>query len=269
MRKNRRREDIRLPYVVLGLILGFFLGSGLVYWYFNRQNGSVITEKTWSYMTSWFERIQPDYDDMPFPEDTVQEVSTPQKSSTATSPKPPEPQIAESQPEPEPPDTLMPEMIYQESADWLHETEPDTIFDDYAETAATVSPLTQDIRMLQDQLLATRTFLVPQESTASEPRLSQWQLDSLLGAAKPARGVQTRINIEFWMSPLYYTGYKKSKNRVIVYGLEQPDLAAVRLLNSGLLLRYMDNIYLLEDNEMFQPLVPISDPFILQQLQTP
>ncbi|MFN2394327.1 MAG: hypothetical protein ABR597_01435 [Bacteroidales bacterium] len=42
--KKRIRQDFNTIYLFLGLLLGFFLGSTVVYWHFDRQNDRIVQE---------------------------------------------------------------------------------------------------------------------------------------------------------------------------------------------------------------------------------
>lgn len=201
-----RQKDIGLTYAGLGLVLGLFLGSGMVYWYFNRQNDSpsqpVIHATPPSFVTS--KPAEAPLKD-PLPE-------TGQEQAAAGF------QVAQ------------------------HETPP-VYFD--------------DIQVMQDSLLLVRSFILGQNPQEESHQL----LESLLGQDEGQ--VPHEINVEFWLSPLQFSGYKKIKNRIVIFGLENPHQATLHVDAGGVMMEYLNQTFLLQDHKTFQPLTPHNDQELL------
>ncbi|MHC1708095.1 MAG: hypothetical protein AB9842_11340 [Bacteroidales bacterium] len=111
----------------------------------------------------------------------------------------------------------------------------------------------------RDQFLNTRTYTV-----AGYPDSLQRQnnrLDSLLtNDVRTKRLSPNTLRVEFWKSPVNYTGYKLSANRLILFGSFIPDEISLEYHNPKLYLKYRNNYYVLETSSDFQNLVTVKRP---------
>ncbi|MFO7978713.1 MAG: hypothetical protein R6U64_08650 [Bacteroidales bacterium] len=114
-------------------------------------------------------------------------------------------------------------------------------------------PAIEDFRVIQDSLLLIRSFSLRQFHQQEQYAL----LEALLG--NNPEDIQPEINVEFWVSPLRYSGYKKTKNRIIIFGLEHPHQARLHVASGSLMMEYMNQNFVLRDHETFQPLIPFND----------
>lgn len=63
------------------------------------------------------------------------------------------------------------------------------------------------------------------------------------------------IYVEFWRSPINYTGYKLSHNTLVLFGIYQYTSIRLKYLPNGVLeLNYLDNIFNLKCTDVFLPL---------------
>ena len=75
------------------------------------------------------------------------------------------------------------------------------------------------------------------------------------------------ITIEFWESPLHFTGYKMGKNKVVIYGLDQIESVSLLTLDEAIFLKYYEYFFPLEPTSDFLPLVPLSDAILIHKLE--
>ena len=128
----------------------------------------------------------------------------------------------------------------------------------------------EDIRLRRDQLIQIRRFdLPPAEQPDTRSEITQ-RLDSLIGTPSASSLRPRVIFIEFWRSPLDFRGYKMARNRVILYGMTQAELVSLHVLGNQLFLKYFDIYYPIGPTpDEFQPLIPLSDAIIIEQLENP
>lgn len=248
-RSDKKQDELRFSYVMLGLILGFFLGSGVVYWYLNRQNGSEFYHKTWTYLSEWVEK------------NLLTEAQQPEPPVVAQQPQVHPARKATPLPQPSPAETLA-DTLSPDNEDSFYIPQ-DFYVPDSLENALTAASLAEEIRVMQDRLLMVRVFSIHNPASAQNEQYRL--LDSLAGNTTP-KSAPKSVRIEFWTSPLQYSGYKKSKNRVIIYGLEHPQLAQLQVVNSHIVLKYLNHVFLLADNDSFQPFIAIFDQEDLEQI---
>jgi len=63
----------------------------------------------------------------------------------------------------------------------------------------------------------------------------------------------TNYFVEFWVSPINYHGYKMSKNKLIIYGIEEPDAVKLIRLNDALFMKYHNEYYRLTNTFEYIP----------------
>lgn len=107
----------------------------------------------------------------------------------------------------------------------------------------------QEIVIKKDQLLMTRTLSVV-DKHASEPKreaegtvtaLEQSAIEKLNPAAGLVAEEPSRFDsydVEFWLSPINYRGYKLIRNKLILFGIEEPDAVRLYRYDGELILKY-------------------------------
>jgi hypothetical protein len=86
------------------------------------------------------------------------------------------------------------------------------------------------------------------------------RLDSLLTNNRTQSAAQSTIKVEFWKSPVNYTGYKYSPNRLVLFGSFNPEEIRLEYHNHYLFLRYRNSYYQIETTNDFQSLVSVKHP---------
>lgn len=71
--------------------------------------------------------------------------------------------------------------------------------------------------------------------------------------------VKEEFRVEFWSSPINYNGYKKQKNKIILYGIEDVEEVSFKFAGSKLCLHYGQAYFELDESKDFQQLSPVSD----------
>ena len=110
-----------------------------------------------------------------------------------------------------------------------------------------------NIVVKQDQLLISTTLNVEDKTDAgnsSEESLSKDAVEHLNPAADLPEKEKTTsaFIVEFWVSPINYRGYKMSKNKLILFGIEEPDAVKLYRVNEGIYMSYLKEYYKLVDS---------------------
>jgi hypothetical protein len=227
-RKKIRDNDFGAIHIFLGLLLGFFLGSTVVYWQFNRQNDRIIQETV--------DKVLAIFSDT----SSGPGLAIPSEGSEEKS----EPEVADT-----------------ELFNPLQKSELNN-----RSTQSTL-PGTADretYSLARDQLIHSRaiTVSVPQMLKSESERL----LDSVLGNTSNNSGEQVFF-VEFWESPLNSVGYKMSKTRIVFYGIKIFELADIYHNQGTFYLHYLNDFYPLEFTNTFKPLIPQNNPVSFEDVR--
>ncbi len=126
----------------------------------------------------------------------------------------------------------------------------------------------------QDQLLISQRLIIREDSslktsTAKKKKEKESSLSQEVAAKlNPAAGLEIKekdsaenssLIVEFWISPINYRGYKLVRNKLIVFGLEEPDAVVLFRQDEKLYLHYFDNYFILEPTEEFTSYQQVKD----------
>lgn len=251
----------------VGLLLGFFLGGVVVYWVFDRQNDRLAQNKL-DQIVSFFS----ENDQLPPQEDSnttvlVDPAQTGEKRKRPATAHVTIPQIPVVNRSPvnrtitsndsvNHIDTTLPNQAPgsvsdNESLELHDENQPEFIE-------------SVNVVVVQDQLLATRKIAFPVEHDIHS--LSENLRDTLLG--NPSRSpIERLVLIEFWESPLNSFGYRMGKNKIAIYGIRLFDFTSFLKFQGQIYLKYLNDFYPLEISTTFRPLIPVRDPYLIEQLR--
>ncbi len=246
-RKKKPTNDFSAVNLFMALLLGFFLGSIMVYWQFNRQNDRIIKEVT--------EKIVAIFsDNSPNKLPVINGYDKNGQSSSEESEQ--APGFTQDLFEVNSNGTLIVKQDYpgtnKEHSEKLKRDNPGN------ETDKSVFPRfleDETYSLARDKLIHSRIISVytSPSSTSESGRL----LDSVIGNQQNSFNEQV-VLIEFWESPLNSVGYKMSKTRIIFYGIKVYELAEINYHQGRFYLSYMNDIYPLDFTNTFKPLIPQS-----------
>ena len=271
--QRRKKKEPDFTYVALGLILGFFLGAGVVYWYSNRQTDSLLSYNLWNYFGNLFqanerEAVYSITENAGIePNQTVKKVTAPGEKELAS--------------------LNIETAIFADSllTEGYNEQWPDSPFTEPLEAIDEKLALSQaaenfnenasednftslePVRIAKDRLISTRAYRHPEPLPPSFRSETTRILDSLIGNFNRKTGLENMIIVEFWMSPLNFRGYKLSHSKFIVYGFEQPEAFSLHSDGNTYFVKYFDNFYPVSHTLEFKPLVPLSDASLLEEFQ--
>lgn len=79
-------------------------------------------------------------------------------------------------------------------------------------------------------------------------------------------GKNESVRIEFWKSPINFTGYKKHNHKIILYGIEDIEKVNFKFAKNKICLEYGGRFFEIEETKNFKKLLPISDESIIATL---
>lgn len=127
---------------------------------------------------------------------------------------------------------------------------------------------TSEIVVKKDQLLISVNMklidLIDQNSKDdnAESSISKKSADKL----NPTAGLPESNNrrsefyiVEYWVSPVNYKGYKLVNDKLILFGIEEPDAVQLYSKENKLWMKYGKDFYVLEPTEEFESLIKINE----------
>ena len=75
------------------------------------------------------------------------------------------------------------------------------------------------------------------------------------------------LDIEFWVSPLNYHGYKFSRNKLVLFGYSQSDLVSVMKLDNVTFLKCLTGVFKLDPSADFRQMDRVTDESLLAKLK--
>lgn len=274
MPARNNRDENGFTYVILGLILGFFLGSGIVYWFSNRHNDSMLAYKTWNYLARLFQGNEKTGAYMVSETELDHKTTEPNKpkstgrmvsgtgyqgnDSDAGSTFYVEDNVTFEQPDSIVLDEFFPELAQPSNDETNHGNTDTTQF---------ISSSLTSLRVAQDRLIMIRAYNLPPTFRMSPQNQTIRQLDSLLGNYPRRSSNENMLLVEFWQSPLNFRGYKMSPHKLIVYGFDMVEAFSLHSDGKSFFIKYFDNIYPVSPTLQFRQLTPLVDPVLLEEFK--
>ncbi len=152
----------------------------------------------------------------------------------------------------------IPVIIKTESKiDSVHEDETDNVSEEHSQSPDTVSAsdTDQELVIRKDQfLLSYNMKAMPLEPHAKEDRSIALSTAEKLN---PAAGLPDEsaspdmYKVEFWISPVNYRGYKLNNDKLVLFGVEEPDAVRLFVVNKNLFMKYGKDFYKLHPTHDF------------------
>lgn len=274
--RQKNKETYGFILVATGLLIGFFLGAGIVYWFSNHPKDSFISEKTRDQLSGLF----PDDDEQTKNTKNSTEMLDPSPvNNTHSLPFESEMPTVDSIPADQ--TSVETSRIDHDSADVppLETNKHDSLFvvdtltitnmhTEMEEITPSSVSTANAINIKKERLIGIRGFYLPSHNHDDQNQsFETLTLDSLLGGTRQSEQDNKTFYIEFWESPLNYTRYRMTKNRIVVFGLNQADFVSLKEINNTLFLKYYEDYFPIESTLDFKPLIPFNDSLLINKLE--
>jgi hypothetical protein len=143
------------------------------------------------------------------------------------------------------------------NSDSLNKADVNLIAGEDSLTTGVTESVNEDIEVKKDQLLIALSVPVFNCDESTELNSKSNLTESASEKLNPEAGlpgleeeIKQQLNVEFWLSPVNYRGYKFGNNRLVLFGVEEPD--QVRLYH------FKDDLYMSLQGYYYK-LTPISE----------
>lgn len=126
----------------------------------------------------------------------------------------------------------------------------------------------EDIIVKKDELLMVKNIDVIYVNQAISSGKNA--KDSLLHQTSGIRddnNVKFSYSMEFWKSPINYKGYKMSKNKIVLYGMNPGEILKLYKFNDNIFLKTSVYVYRLDYSGDFKQLEKLSDESLLAKFK--
>ncbi len=233
----------KIIYMLLGIVLGFFVGGGIIWWQVNDNNFSDFfrgNKNEVSIDTNQYDRsIRPDkkksknqfqVGNVKIPDTFIDSL----KKDSAT-------------------------LTVSELIALYNSEQKDTVMRSSGSSY-------DDIVISKDELIITRLIKISGEVPEVN---NSFELDSILTDQRQAKRKQKGIiKTEFWRSPLNYKGYKFDENKLVVFGLYEVNNVFILGYNNELFIKYNRDYYLIEYTDDFKSFYPMKNETLIKELNS-
>lgn len=234
----------KVIYLLLGLVLGFFVGGGIIWWQLNSDD--------------FFDFFKKDSNKVHIDTSQYDQSIRPKKKSTHKF------QMGKVKI----PDTFIDSLkidssnLTIEQLIALYNNNKDQIDTSVRSTGSSYD----DIVISKDELIITRLIKISGEI----PEVADnYDLDSILTDQRQTpRKIKGIVKTEFWQSPLNYKGYKMDENKLVIFGLYEVNNVSIIGYNNELFVKYNKDYYLIEYSDDFRSFVPIKNEVLIKELNS-
>ncbi len=132
----------------------------------------------------------------------------------------------------------------------------------YKEVDSIINADEEIVNIALDQLVSTRTVKIINLSDAERQ-------DTLAENIAGVHSISSdSYTLEFWRTPLNSKGYRFYKNKIMLYGLNDHSNILLYKLDGKFFIKSFEVIYELQTNQDFQSFVKVSNPDLLNKLNS-
>ena len=232
----------KVIYMLLGMVMGFFVGGGIIWWQINKEKNS-DTEKKIELSDKINEKKEENV--------SVKKLSFKEKYKS---------QLKK----------------YKIPATFIDSLKIDSTTLTIEQLIALYKDVTIDtsnnlsennnIVISKDELLSTRMVKVAGQNLKNN---EDAKLDSILiDQRNTPKKDQNVIRVEFWRSPINYKGYKFDDVKLVVFGLLEFNNLSIYRYRDDLFISYNKDFYFLDKNDDFKPFMTVKDHKLLKELSS-
>lgn len=138
---------------------------------------------------------------------------------------------------------------------------PDTLQNELTSLDSTVQKTEEEIIVRKDELIASKNIDIINIADTKQER------DTIMQQVSGVKEDYKSPNkIEFWKSPINYKGYKMTRNKIVLYGINATDPFSVFKIDDAFYLKHLTNVYKLEYTNDFKQFEKVSDPSLQAKL---
>jgi len=122
-----------------------------------------------------------------------------------------------------------------------------------------------EIKVEGDKMVTDSFLWIPRKIYIPKPKHLKLTADDSMSLV--IAGDKRKLEIQFWISPINYSGYHLDKNILMIYGNYMPEQASFQELNGVIYMKYQNDYYIIAQNDSYAPLKKEINTKILEDLE--
>lgn len=122
-----------------------------------------------------------------------------------------------------------------------------------------------DIKVESDKMHLDTFLAIPRKIYIAKPKQYQTNANDLYTVV--TTGDRLKLEVQFWQSPINYSGYKYAHGLLVIYGNFDPSLTSFQELKSIVYMKYKNDYYQIKANETYTSLYKETDAKVLADLK--
>ncbi len=119
----------------------------------------------------------------------------------------------------------------------------------------------------KDELLDSKNFEVINLQQNENANPSDSILEKVSGIKDTKKNILASFKVEFWQSPINYKGFKMTKNKIVLFGINPEDNLKLFHLNDDIFMKHNQNYYKLYFTDDFKQFEKVTDTSIIAKLK--
>ncbi len=232
----------KIIYLLLGLVLGFFVGGGIIWWQLQKENPFAKSDK---YAPN--EKI--------YKENHIKASKLDFKTKYKSQLK-----------KYKIPDTFIDSLKMDSTTLTLEQLIELYSKEEHIDTNHSSSDqYNENIVISKDELLFSKVMEIKGNYQTND----SYELDSILTDQRnTSRKAKNKMKVEFWRSPINYRGYKFDDTKLVLFGLLEFEDIMLLGEDNQLFVKYSNDFYRIENTDDFKSLIPIKDASLLKALRS-
>lgn len=115
----------------------------------------------------------------------------------------------------------------------------------------------ETIEVKKDELVEVREMEIQGETGGKNTKDSILQQ---ISGIRDDKNPGTKLSVEYWLSPINYRGYKMTRSKLVLFGMNAGESSTLMRVDNVLYLKQGEHWYRLEGSADFRPLDKVSPP---------
>ncbi len=144
--------------------------------------------------------------------------------------------------------------------------EADSLLRDSASIAANQGG-PENFVVRKDELLNSKSFEVVNLQSAETENSSDSLLEKVSGIKDEKKNVIAAFKVEFWQSPINYRGYKMTKNKIVLFGINPDENIKLFHLEDDMFMKQNQSFFKLYFTDDFKQFEKVTDASVIAKLK--
>jgi hypothetical protein len=119
----------------------------------------------------------------------------------------------------------------------------------------------------KDEMLGSRNFEVTNLQQSESENPSDSILEKVSGIKNARKNIIASFKVEFWQSPINYKGYKMTKNKIVLFGINAEENIKFYHLDDAIFLKQNQNYFKLYFTDDFKQFEKVADTITINKLK--